>query len=298
MTNEQQIRYDHALSIAEKTGFTKAQIDEMAPVAALVLEKAWDGFVVLEKAVPERKDYGDMLLELTRPLSVEDDLGMLVVSLLLTYVSHEYYKEHNIDETIYLASMRDIWVWTQTCIENRHHLGMYQYSWIRNFLTAQIVRLHRLEFHEVEFHGEPYTACGVTVKKGDTVINTHIPADGHMDPADVDESFRQAYKYFGKTGLAPIVCESWLLYPKNRLFCAPTSRMVSFLDHFTIIDSGDLPDSHDKWRVFGHLPDYTPENLPEKTPLQKQLKAHLASGGTMGYGYGIFLHDGEKRVDG
>lgn len=290
--------YTHALEIAAKTGFTAEQIEEIAPVMKLVLEKQYEGLEALEKAVLEGIDNADMLYALTRPLGIEDDPGMLAVCLLLTHVSHRYYREHGMDEEVYIDSMKDIRVWTKTCVDNRHHLGVYQYGWIRNFWRGDIVRLGRLEFHIVKYnHSEPYTACGITVKEGDPVINTHIPADGHMDPEAVQDAFCRAYRYFGRTGITPIVCDSWLLYPKNRLFCAPDSRMVAFLDNFTILRSKDAPESGDLWRVFGHQPSWDPDSLPDDTPLRRQLKAHLKAGGTMGYGYGIFLHDGEKRVD-
>ena len=299
MKNEKyRVVYDHALEIASKIGFTRAQIDEIAPAAELVLEKMPAEFAALEKAVADSSDNADMVYALTRPLELEDDFGMLAVCLLLTHVSHNIYREKGIDEEVYLDSMKDIWVWTKTCIDNRHHLGVYQYGWIRNFYTASIVRLGRLEFHIIRYNlDEPYTACGVTVQKGDPVINTHIPADGHMEPEDVQDAFRRAYRYFGMTGIAPFVCESWLLYPKNRLFCKPRSRMAAFLDCFTILESNDIPNCGDLWRVFGHRPTYEPDTLPDDTPLRRQLKAHLKNGGTMGAGYGIFLHDGEKRVD-
>lgn len=288
----------HALEIAEKTGFTEEQVAEVSPVMMRVLNEQGDGFEVLETALWEGSDSAEMVYDLTRPLEIEDDLGMLAVCLLLTHISHRYYREQGIDEEIYLDSMKDIRVWTKTCVDNRHHLGVYQYGWLKNFWRASIVRLGRLEFHIVKYHhSEPYTACGVTVKDGDPVINTHIPADGHLDPEDVQEAFCRAYRYFGKTGITPIVCESWLLYPKNRLFCAPDSRMVAFLDNFTILHSSDIPNCGDLWRVFGHRDTYEPDTLPDDTPLRLQLKAHLKAGGTMGAGYGILLHNGSKRVD-
>ena len=73
--------------------------------------------------------------------------------------------------------------------------------------------------------------------------------------------------------------------------------MVAFLDNFTILRYKDAPESGDLWRVFGHQPSWEPDTLPDDTPLRRQLKAHLKAGGSMGYGYGIFLHDGEKRID-
>lgn len=298
MTNELKNTFTHAIETAVKTGFDGNEIGVLSPVMYQILEKSPDAWAELERAVYNGTDSVEMIRALTRPLGLEDDLGMLAVCLLSTEVSHRYYKEHNIDEQIYLDSMRDIWVWTQTCLENYHHLGVYEYGWLRNFFTASIVRLGRLEFHIISYErDEPYTACGVTVKKGDPVINTHIPADGHLDPADVQDAFCRAYRYFGKTGIAPIVCDSWLLYPGNRQFCAPGSRMVSFLDNFTILESRDKPNSGDLWRVFGKRETHAPDTLPEDTPLRRNLKKHLQNGGTMGCGYGILLHDGQERVD-
>lgn len=298
MTNELQHTFVHAIEAAVKIGFTGEQIGVLSPVMYQILEAKPDDWQALANDLLSGEDDKDKVYAITRSLGLEDDLGMLAICLLLTEASHRYYREHHIDEEIYWASMRDIWVWTQTCIENRHHLGVYQYGWLHNFWRADIVRLGRLEFHIIEYDLDtPYTACGVTVQKGDPVINTHIPADGHFEPADVQDAFCRAYRYFGKTGITPIVCSSWLLYPDNRKFCAPNSRMVAFLDNFTILQSYGKQDSGDLWRVFGVRDSYEPDTLPENTPLQRQLKKHLQNGGTMGSGYGILLHDGKGRVD-
>jgi len=286
----------HALDIAEKTGFTPDEISFIAPTAGKILETNPEGFAELEKAVLAGEDDLEMLYALTRPLRIEDDYGMLVLCLLLTHASHKLYRERGIDEEIYLASMKDIRVWAVTCLENYQRLGLYEYGWVRNFLTASIVRLGRLEFHIITYDpDEPYTACGVTVKNGDPVINTHIPADGPLKPEEVQDAFRRAYRYFGKSGITPIVCHSWLLYPKNRLFCAPESNIVAFLDCFDIIESSE-PNRGDLWRVFGRRESYDPDTLPESTTMQKNLKAYLKAGGSLGNGYGILLHDGEKIV--
>lgn len=297
MTNELQNTFIHALEAAVKIGFTGEQIGVLSPVMYQILETMPDAWQALANDLLVGEDDMDKVYAITRSLGLEDDLGMLAVCLLLTEASHRYYREHHIDEEIYWASMRDIWVWTQTCIENRHHLGVYQYGWIHNFWTAKIVRLGRLEFHIIEYEWEqPCTLGDITLHKGDPVINTHIPADGHLDPAAVQDSFCRAYRYFGKTGITPIVCHSWLLYPKNRLFCATDSRILSFMENFTIISELDRPDSGDLWRVFGVRDSYEPDTLPETTPLQRQLKKHLRNGGTMGLGYGVLLHDGKEIV--
>lgn len=285
-----------ATAVAVKIGFTEEQTAAFRAAGERILAQSAPAFAVLERAVLVGADTEAMFRDVSRSVGLEDDFGMLTLCLLLTPAVRRLYRDQGISGEIFYDSMREIQIWAKTCLDSRRRLGLYEYGWIRNFFTASIVRLGRLEFHIVPFSQESaYSACGITVNPGDPVINTHIPADGPLDPEQVLDAFRRAYRYFGKTGLAPIVCRSWLLYPKNRLFCAPDSRIVAFLDCFDILESSE-PNVGDLWRVFGWRDVYDPDTLPENSSLQKRLKRRLQSGGCMGEGYGVLLHDGENIV--
>lgn len=285
-----------ATDVAVKIGFNAEQTTAFRAAGERILAQSAPSFAALERAVLVGADTEAIFRDVSRSVDLEDDFGMLTLCLLLTPAVRRLYREREISEEIFYDSMREIRIWAKTCLEARRRLGLYEYGWIRNFFTASIVRLGRLEFHIVPFSQESaYSSCGVTVNPGDPVINTHVPADGPLDPEQVRDAFRRAYRYFGKTGLAPIVCHSWLLYPKNRLFCAPDSRIVSFMDCFNVLESAE-PNVGDLWRVFGRRDFYDPDTLPEDSSLQRRLKRHLQSGGSMGEGYGILLHDGENIV--
>ena len=235
---------------------------------------------------------------LAEELGEERDLTMLAVGLLLGLRAHALYRDRGIDDEVYYASMRELTVWSKTCMRERGHIGFYEWNWFVNFLDASIVRLGRLEFHEVPFRrGAIWTKAGVTVKGGDKVINIHIPEDGPLEPDAVTDALRRAYRYFGRSGSAVFVCDSWLLWRGNYDFLPQTSRIRAFMDRFDIIFSEDVKNSHDLWRVFGHRDSYAPASLPRDTGLRRAMADHLAkTGGVMGSGYGVFLFDGERII--
>ena len=249
--------------------------------------------VALVEAIRYRRDKPEMLYAICNKAGVERDLGMMTICLLIAPCFREDYLAHDLSPEIYIDSMRDIRVWSVTCYENRGHWGLYQYSWVRNFFYRSILRLGRLEFHQIAYEGPTFVCGDTTVQSGDRVINIHIPADGPFPEEAVLDSFRRAYDFFGQTGWAVFHCGSWLLYEGNRDFMKPDSNICRFMDHFHIVASEGRADCGDLWRIFGVRDSYAPENLPRKTSLQKALAAHIGNGGTMGSGLGLFLFDGK-----
>ncbi len=241
----------------------------------------------------------DLISALAEDIGKECDSVMLAVCLLLGADAHELYMERGISEEIYWDSMRDITVWTKTCMKMRGHVGLYEYGWILNFLTASIVRLHRLEFHIISFMDKKtWSKNGITVNGGEPVINIHIPEDGPLYHEDVMESYRRAYHYFGCTGIQAFVCNSWLLYPGNYEFLTERSNIRKFMNDFDIITRHDSKYCGDLWRVFGPCQPFdNTAKFPCDTELQRNMIRYLNEHDyTTGSGYGIFLFDGEKIV--
>jgi len=198
-----------------------------------------------------------------------------------------------------MDSMREITIWAKTCLKMRGHIGLYEYGWVRNFFRASIVRLHRLEFHQISFPKDLAWSCdGVEVSGGDTVINIHIPEDGALKQEDVIESLRRAYRYFGCSGKQTFVCDSWLLYPGNYEFLSEKSNIRKFMDCFDIIRRKDIKYSGDLWRIFGPCESYNDvSKFPRETELQRAMIKYLEEHDyTIGSGFGVFLFDGEKII--
>lgn len=273
--------------------------EEAQSVAIPLCERIISAFAEDYKAIQKKMQNADLISALAEKMNEERDPVMLAVCLLLGTDAYDLYKERGISEKVYWSSMRDITIWTKTCMKMRGHVGLYEYGWIINFLQASIVRLHRLEFHIISFmDNKTWSKAGVMVNGGDPVINIHVPEDGPLTHEDVIESYRQAYRYFGCTGVRAFVCNSWLLYPGNYEFLPEHSNIRKFMEDFDIITRHDSRWNGDLWRVFGPcLPCDDTSKFPCDTGLQRSMIRYLNEHDyTTGSGYGIFLFDGEKVI--
>ncbi len=282
-------------AFAEKIGLPDEACAVALPLCETILASYADEYTEIFR------DMGDAshIFALAEKMREDRDSVMLAVCLLLGTDVREMYAERGIDKEVYWSSMRDIAVWTKTCMKMRGHVGLYEYGWIVNFLQASIVRLHRLEFHLIPFlEDTTWSKAGVTVKSGDPVINIHIPEDGPIKHEDVLESYRRAYRYFNCTGVRAFVCSSWLLYPGNYEFLSAQSNIRAFMNDFDIIQRGDSKWSGDLWRVFGPCQPFDDTSkFPRDTDMQRRMIRYLEEHDYVtGWGYGIFLFDGEKVI--
>lgn len=282
-------------AFAEKIELPEEACAVVLPLCETILNSYAEDYEIIFRDMEDRSH----ISALAKKMNMDQDPVMLAVCLLLGTDVRDMYAERGIDEEIYWSSMRDITIWTKTCMKMRGHVGLYEYGWIVNFLQAYIVRLHRLEFHIISFlDGKTWSKAGVTVKGGDPVINIHIPEDGPIRQEDVLESFRQAYRYFGCTGVRAFVCSSWLLYPGNYEFLSEQSNIRAFMNDFDIIACGDSKYSGDLWRVFGPCQPFDDTSkFPRDTDMQRRMIQYLDEHDYVtGWGYGIFLFDGENII--
>ena len=240
----------------------------------------------------------DVIKAIAEKEDVHKDLATLAVLLMLGVDAKARYAEKNLSDEVYYASVKDIAIWAKTCMKEFGRVGLFEFAWVMSFIRADIIRLHRLEFHEIKFDPvDVWEKHGITVKKGDRVINLHIPEDGPMKHEDVIESYRRAYQHFGREGNAAFVCHSWLLYPGLLDFLPENSNIRAFAEDFEIIEYGQRKNHGELWRVFGKRRSYDPAELPRNTALQRGLADYLASHDNVtGEGYGIFVFDGEKVI--
>ncbi len=232
-------------------------------------------------------------------LGEEKDIVMLAVCFLLARDAKPRYDAAGASDEIYFDSMRELTIWSARCLAERGHIGIYGHDWLNNFFDPHLFRIGRLEFEEHKFAAEqPYSAHGVTLKKGDRVINVHIPEDGPLNHDDVLESYKAAYKFFSLSGNAPFVCETWLLWPGNLDFLPPKSNIRSFMEDYDIVFSTEEKNSRDLWRVFGRRESYNPSELPRDNSLRKNLAEYLEEHDCVtGHGYGVIIHNGDTIVN-
>lgn len=174
----------------------------------------------------------------------------------------------------------EIWVETMKCFgrfirEFRScygHDGFDRGSWTTRQINAKLFRIGTLEYE-------------MLVENDEKRIHLHIPSDAELTAEALNKSVAAAGEFF-KTYLpdyanAPMYCDSWLLSPVLRDILPEEAHIIHFQNAFEIESDNPQDKSAIEW-VF-HLTSLQQKNmevrfLPEKTHLQKQLKALLQEG--------------------
>lgn len=221
-----------------------------------------------------------------------------VHQLFLIYCAEETkarYEKAGYSENLYWDAMKDL----KYKMEETHQVygvwGVYCGPWLSSFILLKCFCLGRLQF-EILPSEFSYELAGHTLHPHESVVNVHIPSFGRLAHEDVLDAYSRAAKFFGHLfpdGAVWFHCETWMLYPQvNALL--PAGNMKRFSEDFDVVHACIDPNQDDRYRVFMLPPDVPITEYPEKNALQKNLKAWLLEGNTMGVGFGLFLwKDGE-----
>ncbi len=162
-------------------------------------------------------------------LSSEDGRRNLLSFLFMCERTEQEYKKRGIPEGIMLDTLADLVVWTceWSAIKGSLYLGELQ--WLKRHLSLEIFRLGRLQFSPSpsEFDIPDYS-----VKKGDRVLEVHIPKGGRLDPEKCNISFKESgeffAKYFPEKPYSLLTCHSWLLDDTLAEYLPEGSNILAF----------------------------------------------------------------------
>ena len=119
-------------------------------------------------------------------------------------------------------------------------------------------------------------------------IHIHIPSDADLRKPSVKSSLEKFYafrkEYFPEWKDVRLVCDSWLLAPALKELLDPTSNILAFQELFEL----DIINPEATWFMSFVYPGHetVDENLPEKTTLQRRMKAYLLEGKQVGVAKG------------
>jgi hypothetical protein len=258
---------------------------------------------ILEKQVAlyetdVNRNYGEILSETDKAAEiagVHKYSAELMIFILFSKHLRALYRERGISDRIWLDSMCDLKWKLWECKAVKGSWGSFVATWFPGFFNLTRFALGRLQFEIVEFDGE-YEKNGKKLKKGDKVINVHIPRTlTPLDKESRDDAYSQAAEFFSDmTDGTPIafVCSSWLLYPEAEKILPAHSNIRGFMADYDIIRSkvDEEGDYHNMWRLFdmdftGDFKDY-----PEDSSLRRAYKKFLLDGNRTGSGYGVFFY--------
>ena len=206
-----------------------------------------------------------------------DPLGEGVLPLLALVVTAPevaaWHRDRGVPATISTRTLGELGqqVWVNRVSFGR--FGLRSYAWLPVTWCGSLYWLGRLQFN-LQLVGEEW------------VCSTHIPRSGPLDPAAVEESFRQAARFFprhfGDYPAADFWCRSWLLDPDLAEALGPESNIARFQRRWQL-DGTSLPGEADLLLfVFGHREAVEPDALPRDTALRRIVGDRLRAGGHWG----------------
>ena len=207
------------------------------------------------------------------------------------------YKRKGLPESLFWDTLQDLRYKLLECYSLYKEWGTFVPEWYRGFYLCERFALGRLQYEKSVF---PYKEYKGILKEGDRVYSCHIPSNGQLLETDVYLSLKKAYTFYQaelRNGILPIVCHSWLLYQPLETAFMNSRNILCFRNLFDVIENTADLKNGDFWRVFYR--EFSLQSLNEIEPttsLQKNLKAYLLDGGTLGEGYGVLLFDGEKII--
>ena len=210
------------------------------------------------------------------------------------------YLKKGYTEDLFYDTFEDLCYKLEECKEVKGVWGNFVEFWYPIFYRMDCFKLGRLEFEVIKYpKDEPITFGDVTLQKGDLLLSVHIPSGAPLTKEARMESYRLAYHFFPGCiygGKLVMICDSWLMFPKNKDIFPPTSNTHQFLDDWHILHSEEDAEYRDCWRLFGCDYQGNPDALPQNTGARRAMAAWLKQGKHSGTGLGLALFDGENLI--
>ena len=199
--------------------------------------------------------------------------------------TYEEYQLKNIADSVYFDTFSDLTIWYNNCVRDFEESGLNAYGWLCHHIKMELFRIGRLQF-QPQALSESLIINNTVLPKGQIVLNVHIPQGGPLIPEECERSYEMAREFF--EGRQPVfVCFSWLMSTRLREVLEPNSNILKFQNRYHIC-SIDEEKRQAEERIFIQVQD-NPDNYPENTSLQKNVKKYLQSGKKIGVGIGVFI---------
>ncbi len=203
-----------------------------------------------------------------------DSVRMLACHLSAAALVYNSYREKGIPEEIYYATMGCFSRFLGETVKRTGKLEFDRAFWTWRQASGLLYRVGELEFELLP------SLPGISL---------HIPSDSRITPENVSASLKAGRefmtRYFPETAAWPMGCESWLLSPELGKLLKQDSNILAFQRRFRILKTEDHEDCLE-W-LFAAAEDTPYADLPERTSLQRSVKAHLLSGGKIGGALGV-----------
>lgn len=225
----------------------------------------------------------------------------LVFLIVCSELLHKRYKAQGISDEIFWAGVDDFRCKMLECMACYKVPGTFVETWNWGFMHMNRFALGRFQYEYDDADFTFTTKAGVKIKKGQEIINFHIPSSGISLTDDVRlDSYKKAYEFFKDQrtpeGYLILKCSSWLLFPGHEEMLDKNSNILKFYHDFEIYRSEERDNFGDAWRIWNAYTLLPLEQWPADTKLRKAYKDWMMSGKKTGYGCGVIVFDGKKII--
>lgn len=189
------------------------------------------------------------------------------------------YRAKGIPDEILMDTLSDIVTWCNVYYSIYAAAGLEEVHWLKNHLTFRLFKLGRLQF---KMSPSEFDIPEVKIKRGDSVLEIHIPEGGAMTPEKCKASIEAANsffaEYFPDFEWEYYTCHSWLLDGGLSEILKEDSNILTFQRMFKITER----EQSDAIIKYTFRWDARRESLAEFTPkssFAQKVKNKALSGG-------------------
>ena len=147
------------------------------------------------------------------------------------------YEKRGIPEEILLDTLYDIVRWCEVYTGLKGRLWLGELCWLRRHMNLKLFKLGRLQFCMAE---SEFDIPSCDVKRGDPVIEVHIPAGEKLDLSECRASLARAKKFFAEFfpefEYKCFTCHSWLLDSALSELLPEGSNILRFRELFDVTE--------------------------------------------------------------
>ena len=246
-----------------------------------LIEARPDPDLVQESAVRILVTFGQRDSAPALPQGTDSYFAAHVCLALLPHI-RSYHRSRDIPDDVSWATLR---VLADNLARHRRIYGVGGLDgsrWVVRVYRGLAYRLGRLVF-ECAHVGPPLAAVRPDLGPLDDALGVHVPSSGPLIPAECDEAFSRAVRFFGEhfpeQVLGPAHCHSWLLDPQLADYLPAQSNIVRFASRFRLLPNDDENDRAIVRWVFESADPANLDALTAKTSLERAVLGHLRAGG-------------------
>lgn len=197
------------------------------------------------------------------------------------------YQTAGIERAVLLDTLSDLVIWCKVHNSLTGKIGVAESSWVKRHLSFRLFKLGRLQFCMDEF-SKDYDE--IKVKKGESVLEIHIPETGKLDVNECEKSINRAKEFFSKYfpdfKYEYFSCHSWLLDETLKELLSENSNIIKFGNMFTKLDKDEsyaILKYTFKWNTRRE----NLHNFISTSSFCEKIKTRIDNGGKFYQGFGI-----------